>query len=618
MAIVKLADIPNAPDLASMSAARVNNVNIPTVDFSSQRRTIAAGYEQAMENPKAAGQIGAQISEVGQGVFKAANQYQEQQQKLNDTAAIAEFSTAYTIGKSELEDSLDQSHPETWAGQYGEWYQKKMMPMYEAMPTSAKQKFYPDLLKTMYEGQAVIGHNAHLQSVKNDTVKGLTQVEIAIQGNQFGDAVKTLNALHDANAISAEELASQFSKIDSKQQIHKLDTQIGLQPYETADRLERAMETDTQLEEFNRIPKEQYPQYIKRARDIGGIQQQRLVGEVAADVGVTLLTPEDVAKDPRTKKVRDPRDIESLKQKAINSRVTDAKTQSSDMNIMSRLQAFPLDKNNALIEAAEIQRDINNYASGPMADQLSKTLEGIKGEMAGNGGERKSEAKMGQYIGQRLEQVKIGNLYGKFHTDAEVRNDTTGKMAKENTDVLKRIEAVREAVQQKAPKNSIEADNAIQEVLQIEISKKNAGDIGSKKGFFDFFRSTPKPNALLESRPQASTGSDQGKITKYGYEKPGDADYDSNSARGIGAADNQLTPGESIALSPDLEKSTGAKIGDKVVVTLSNGDKMVKRFDDRTSKRLKGRVDIYSPDGNQPLDGLRVAKVEKYTEDGRG
>jgi hypothetical protein len=53
-------------------------------------------------------------------------------------------------------------------------------------------------------------------------------------------------------------------------------------------------------------------------------------------------------------------------------------------------------------------------------------------------------------------------------------------------------------------------------------------------------------------------------------------------------------------------------------VTLSNGEKMVKRFDDRTSKRLKGRVDIYSPDGNQPLDGVKVAKVEKYTEDGRG
>jgi hypothetical protein len=121
-------------------------------------------------------------------------------------------------------------------------------------------------------------------------------------------------------------------------------------------------------------------------------------------------------------------------------------------------------------------------------------------------------------------------------------------------------------------------------------------------------------------KPQASndSGDSAGKITKYGYEKPGQADYDSNSARGIGAADNKLTPGESVALSPDLEKATGAKIGDKVVVTLSNGEKMVKRFDDRTSKRLKGRVDIYSPDGNQPLDGVKVAKVEKYTEDGQG
>lgn len=625
MASIPLSAIPNAPDLSSISNPLTNGVNAPMVDFGSAKASIASGYnsisrsyESNKTDPNNAGKIGAAISEVGQGVFKAANQYQEQQQKLNDTAAIAEFSTAYAVGQSELKDSLDKSTPETWAGQYSEWYQKKMMPMYEAMPTSAKQKFFPDLLKTMYEGQAVFGHEAHLQSVKNSMEKGLVNADLAIQQNNFSAARKTYTDLRSANAISEVDLASKLSAIDSSEQIHTVDVQISTQPFEMEAKIQKAIIEDTQLPEFPRISKDQLPQLAKRARDVGGIQQQTLLSEIGGDIGGAIKTPDDVANDPRIKNVRDPKDVEALKQRVINSRVTDAKTQSSDMNIMSRLQAFPLDKNNALIEAAELQRDINNFASGPMADHLSKTLEGIKGEMASNGGERKSESKMGQYIGQRLEQVKIGNLYGPFHTDAEVRKDTTGQLAKENTDVLKRIEAVREAVNQKAPKNSIEADNAIQEVLSIEISKKNAGNLGAPHGaIYNWFHSVPKPNALLE-KPQASNGSDQGKITKYGYEKPGQADYDSNSARGIGAADNKLTPGESVALSPDLEKSTGAKIGDKVVVTLSNGDKMVKRFDDRTSKRLKGRVDIYSPDGNQPLDGVRVAKVEKYTEDGRG
>jgi hypothetical protein len=59
-----------------------------------------------------------------------------------------------------------------------------------------------------------------------------------------------------------------------------------------------------------------------------------------------------------------------------------------------------------------------------------------------------------------------------------------------------------------------------------------------------------------------------------------------------------------------------------------NPQRLVKNFDDRTmqdkqaikefGQPLRGRVDIYSPDGNQPLDGLRVAKVEKFTEDGQG
>lgn len=664
MATIPLSAIPNAPDLASMSRPLTNGVNAPMVDFGSQKAAIASGYnsisrsyESNKTDPNNAAKIGAAVSEVGQGAYKVANQYQEQQQKLNDTAAIAEFSTAYAVGQSELKDSLDKSSPETWAGQYGEWYQKKMMPMYEAMPTSAKQKFYPDLLKTMYEGQASFGHEAHLQSVKNSMEKGLANADLAIQQNNFPAARKTYTDLRSANAISEVDLASKLAAIDSAEQIHTVDVQISTQPFEMEAKIQKAIIEDAQLPEFPRISKDQLPQLAKRARDIGGMQQQILVSEIGGDIGGTIKTPDDVANDPRIKNVRDQKDIEALKQRVINSRVTDATTQSADMNIMSRLHAFPLDKNNALMEAADLQRDINNYASGPMADHLSKTLEGIKGEMASNGGERKSESKMGQYLGQRLEQVKLGNLYGKFHTDAEVRKDTTGKMAKENTDVLKRIEAVREAVMQKAPKNSIEADNAIQEVLSIEISKKNAGEIGNKKGWFDFFNSTPKPNALLESRPQASTSSVPDSTVAFVKEKEGftpnrytDSDKDIGSiGYGTYAKEGETTiteQGATERLKEELSghqdtitkaaSSVGLKLSEKQQTALTsfsfnvgaetaakvirqsggNMDALKSKMAEYRSATIKG---VKKPILQKRRDSeIQLMASQQYTEDGRG
>jgi hypothetical protein len=228
--------------------------------------------------------------------------------------------------------------------------------------------------------------------------------------------------------------------------------------------------------------------------------------------------------------------------------------------------------------------------------------------MASNGGKLKPETELIQYGTQRLAVARDGGVFGKFYSDKEVKDDSSGKKAKANIEAMKQMEDVELQLRNSGAKTRAEADKVIEEATAAGRAKQAAGELGNQKGWFDFLKSRKKDEPAPVS----------GKITKYGYEKPGEKDYDSNSARGIGAADNQLTPGESVALSPDLEKSTGAKIGDKVVVTLSNGEKMVKRFDDRTSKRLKGRVDIYSPDGNQPLDGVKVAKVEKYTEDGRG
>jgi len=89
----------------------------------------------------------------------------------------------------------------------------------------------------------------------------------------------------------------------------------------------------------------------------------------------------------------------------------------------------------------------------------------------------------------------------------------------------------------------------------------------------------------------------QVRATHYGYEKPGESGFDPNSAKGIGAWDNQLSSGTSIALSPDMEQNLGAKPNDVFMFTGKDGTQRKVTFHDRTDKSLRGRIDIFDPSG---------------------
>ena len=105
-----------------------------------------------------------------------------------------------------------------------------------------------------------------------------------------------------------------------------------------------------------------------------------------------------------------------------------------------------------------------------------------------------------------------------------------------------------------------------------------------------------------------------GKGTIYGYK--GDPFKDSLTMAGWNAIGGQLTPGKSIALSPDLERrarTQGVKIGDTVRIIFSDGTATERVFDDRTmqdkqaikkfGKPLTGRVDFHTPGGADSPEG---------------
>ncbi len=72
MAQIPLAQIPNAPDLASMSRPQTNDLSIPKADFSNEIKSVARSYGAAEENVKSAGLVGGAVAEVGQAVYKGA------------------------------------------------------------------------------------------------------------------------------------------------------------------------------------------------------------------------------------------------------------------------------------------------------------------------------------------------------------------------------------------------------------------------------------------------------------------------------------------------------------------------------------------------------------------
>ena len=600
-----------------MSAAQVNNVNIPNADFSSARAAIARGYASQEQSPANAAAVANSVSKGADAAYKGAKTLADKQQELNDNASWADFSTNYAVKKAELDDSLDKSRPETWAGSYANFRAKNIDPTWQALPVSVQQARYADYLKLTSTDQVKIGHDAFDAKLAGDIVKQQTSINLAVEKGDFNGARETLDGMRVG--LSPKQYESTLSKIQTEEQNHQLNSFIAIKPDEWEVRLTEAFSKDEQIPGMSNITKDQIPKFIERARAISKVQQDQNYGSVSSAItSGELKSPVDLEKDERFSRIKSDKYRESLKTAMADRNLGKPEGEEASKYAMHSVATYPQTDDPAT-EATKLRVYANENVPSIFRDAVNKALDSKISEMASNNGRLKPETELVQYGAQRLAVARNGGVFGKWSDPEDVKKDPA--KAKANIEVMKQVEDVELILRNSGAKTRADVDRVVEEATSSGIAKKNAGEIGQKKGWFDFLNSKKaeavKPPSWMNN-PQSSTGSDQGKITKYGYEKPGDKDYDTNSARGIGAADNQLTPGESVALSPDLEKSTGAKIGDKVVVTLSNGEKMVKRFDDRTSKRLKGRVDIYSPDGNQPLDGVRVAKVEKYTEDGRG
>jgi hypothetical protein len=122
--------------------------------------------------------------------------------------------------------------------------------------------------------------------------------------------------------------------------------------------------------------------------------------------------------------------------------------------------------------------------------------------------------------------------------------------------------------------------------------------------------------ALSGGQAQALKG--QLHLTHYGYEKPGDPNYDARSANGIGAFPfdtapgslNAIGAGRAVALSPDVAAAYNLQPNQKFNIQTADGGTMSFVYADKTDPSLTNVIDVFDPEnmmGN--LSGVAVTSV---------
>ena len=612
MASIPLSSIPNAPDLASMSAAKVNNVNIQNVDFSSQRRTIAAGYEQALENPKTAGAIGGAIAGVGTQAAQGATDYQKKQDALNGVVGKAQFDALNSQVMDEVNSSLDQSRPETFQGVYADKW-KKVSDWYEQQPVGIQRAVYPDLIRTQYGNMATVSHFAHKTDLNNKQLVTESQIQQFSNQGLDQDAVKLTDEAMHSGLISVERRNEIVRTVQATKAGLAADNFIAQDPAKAAEILSRAASTgdSSHLPDWAKgLDSKEYGNLAKKAESVHYYRE--------ADKGMAVYGAIDNG---------DIKNVQQLEGATIYKTLTPEWQALAKSKLLNEVVSGSPEGIKAVGDA---YGSLNKFRSGK-ADTIAKDYHDIS--LIG----ASLPPAEGKPFMKEVDDIfrKRSENGGVLPYDQQIRTSVSAELHKtykeggfgdpsseEALSAYRQAEGEWNKVTADNPHSYAEAESkfwqAQKNAAAAAILKKEP--VVQKPGFFrSIWNAIPEHS----TKPQASNGSDQGKVTEY-FPSEG---YQSATK---GPWKNKLD-NESLAVSPDVRenlKAKGIKPFDKVKLTLADNTVVVRRYDDHTAtdeeaakqglKPLRGRYDFrVSKAGDSKLDGVKVVKVEKYTENGQ-
>jgi hypothetical protein len=635
MAQIPLAQIPNAPDLASMSAPQTNSVNIPTVDFTQERREVARAYSSAEQNSNNAGFIGKAIAGVGDQVGKVANSYMKQQEDLQATAAKAEFEGLNKTAMDQVATSIDPTQPHTFLGAYNQAYQS-VDDWYKAQPANIQRAVYPDYIHARYMNQANVGILANKTQIANDRDNTLAQVNQLASNGDYGTAYSLVDGLLHSNVIDKDKKNEIYSQIDGTRQQTQINQWIQSDPDKAISTLKQAVDTGSTLPGFDQIRGKELENKLKVAQGVKNWQTINAQTKVSSwvDENNGKLTMQAIEASAGFKALDDA-GKQAVRDQFLNKYVAGteegaAATASAIGSVKQYNPSLDPDFSNLKDLTNQLIGTVPQNERQPLLDELTKKHD----DFLKNGGRVPFDKQI------------ITDIHGQIHQMySSGALDDRARFAKGtpeyNKEVQKGLQKYQYYVNQwdkmsaENPGNLGEAQQNFNQVIMKDDAKNSIKPVqpSSGGGILNFLRgSKPQQPSWMQSSNDGfqPIGDKAWSVTSYGY--PGDSTPDDNSKAGIGAFTKHLTR-DSFGTSYDVEdklRQAGVKPGDKVDFKLSNGQVVTKIWHDRGAtpeqarrmglRNYYGRVDLYSPDAPHELakQGVKVVGFKPYIENGQG
>lgn len=153
-----------------------------------------------------------------------------------------------------------------------------------------------------------------------------------------------------------------------------------------------------------------------------------------------------------------------------------------------------------------------------------------------------------------------------------------------------------------------------QQKQNFDMSLGNEVDYNAPLPLAPVSQGTTQQAAVVPSTQGPTQGTENLKLSNYGYASDSSPDYNSNVLK-IGHANNPLKDGVSAALTKSLAKRYGLKTGDMFEITTADGRTMTRRYDDTVPTTYKGKplpetIDLYELNGSNKFSG-KVNSIKK-------
>ena len=666
MATIPLTDIPNAP---TGVFTPVSNYKFPTDQVGNEARNdINRGFQGAMQDPAKAGieydaqmHLGQEISSATGQVAGLAMQLQAEQSKKAYEQAQYTGTLKFYQNQSDVSKLYDQKKselpvsqwPSAWndaAGENGANLINGVNGQNQLTPWEQRAMMH-NVMHTYHTGMATATNQAYSQQHQDDAVDALTGLQEAAKKGDWKAFDAQYDAANGRGLLSKEQQLSLNKQKEVSIDYNSAVTAITSDPTsQIAHDFQEATKTGSTLKGYPNLSAEN----VKKLAGVVDVVKNDNIWKTASffksqiDAG-TIKDASQFENDPQFKAMtRIDEATGKDAQAAVRQYLTNpwAGTAKGDANFNqgnNLVGTFP-DKSANADPVAKQYMDRKLWIMGnvpsPQTDDLIKQLDKRRGELAdpANNGNLKPETKISQFVSKQMDSKLKGGYFGDFVAtptsteESDAHNAAYYKQQGITDQVMQGGQIGRDKYPEGAPTSMKEAQDRInsamtkyQQANDALMPMKTAPQHGAIYNFFHPNASTKgKTSDATDPSASASVASNDNPVipvsavgTTYGYEKKGQANYDTNSANGIGDHENALTKGTSVALSPEIKsaaKQAGINKGDMMYVHFEGQDQPVLvRNDDTTSKKLKGRVDFYNPNGEQdnPYQDMKIVGIQK-------